>query len=33
MEHARVADTMVLPSTATLKEVKEDETDFLNGGL
>ena len=33
MEHARVADTTVLPLTATLEEVKEDETDFLNGGL
>jgi len=32
-EHARAADTMVLPSTATLEEVKEDEMDFFNRGL
>jgi len=33
MEHARAADTTVLLLMATLEEVKEDETDFLNGGL
>jgi len=32
-EHAQAADTTVLLLTATLEEVKEDETDFLNGGL